>query len=235
MKIIAIDSSGLVATVAIATEDTVIAEYTVNYKKTHSQTLLPMLDEIKKMTELELETVDAVAVAAGPGSFTGLRIGSATAKGLALALDKPIIEVPTVYALAMNMWGTKDLICPIMDARRHQVYTGFYEFDGNDDLLVLHEQFAEDIVKVTSMLNEIGTPVAFLGDGVPVSKKAILENIKVPCRCGPPHMNRQHAGALATLAVKYYSEGRFVEGADHKPEYLRMSQAEREKMVAEQS
>ena len=230
MKIIAIDSSGLVATVAIATEDTVIAEYTVNYKKTHSQTLLPMLDEIKKMTELELETVDAVAVAAGPGSFTGLRIGSATAKGLALALDKPIIEVPTVDALAMNMWGTKDLICPIMDARRHQVYTGFYEFDGKDDLQVLHEQFAEDIVKVTSMLNEIGTPVVFLGDGVPVSKDAILENIKVPCRFAPPHMNRQHAGALATLAVKYYSEGRFVAGADHKPEYLRMSQAEREKL-----
>ena len=235
MKIIAIDSSGLVATVAIATEDTVIAEYTVNYKKTHSQTLLPMLDEIKKMTELELETVDAVAVAAGPGSFTGLRIGSATAKGLALALDKPIIEVPTVDALAMNMWGTKDLICPIMDARRHQVYTGFYEFDGKDDLQVLHEQFAEDIVKVTSMLNEIGTPVVFLGDGVPVSKDAILENIKVPCRFAPPHMNRQRAGALATLAVKYYSEGRYVAGDDHKPEYLRMSQAEREKLVAEQN
>ena len=123
MKIIAIDSSGLVATVAIAADDTLTAEYTVNYKKTHSQTLLPMLDEIKKMTELDLDTIDAVAVAAGPGSFTGLRIGSATAKGLAMALDKPIIEVPTVDALAMNMWGTKDLICPIMDARRHQVYT----------------------------------------------------------------------------------------------------------------
>ncbi|MCR5673166.1 MAG: tRNA (adenosine(37)-N6)-threonylcarbamoyltransferase complex dimerization subunit type 1 TsaB [Lachnospiraceae bacterium] len=228
MKIIAIDSSGLVATVAIATEDTVIAEYTVNYKKTHSQTLVPMLDEIKKMTELDLNTVDAIAVAAGPGSFTGLRIGSATAKGLALALDKPVIEVPTVDALAMNMWGTKDVICPIMDARRHQVYTGFYEFDNEDDLMILHEQFAEDIVKVTEMLNDIGSPVIFLGDGVPVSKDSILENIKVPCRFAPAHMNRQSAAALATLAVRYYKEGRTVNGADHKPEYLRMSQAERE-------
>ena len=227
MKIIAIDSSGLTATVAIATEDTLTAEYTVNYKKTHSQTLLPMLDEIKKMTELDLDSVDAIAVAKGPGSFTGLRIGSATAKGLGLALDLPIIEVPTVDALAMNMWGTAEVVCPIMDARRHQVYTGFYEFDENADLKVIHEQFAEDIVKVTEMLNEIGRPVIFLGDGVPVSKEKIEANIKVPFKFAPPHMSRQRAGALATLAVKYYGEGKKVSASQHKPEYLRMSQAER--------
>ena len=95
MRILALDSSGLVASVAVvedgAVDDQVIAEYTVNYKKTHSQTLLPMLDEIVKMTELDLHTVDAIAVAGGPGSFTGLRIGSATAKGLGLALEKPLI------------------------------------------------------------------------------------------------------------------------------------------------
>jgi tRNA threonylcarbamoyladenosine biosynthesis protein TsaB len=228
MKIIAIDSSGLVATVAIATGDSIIAEYTVNYKKTHSQTLLPMLDEISRMTELDLETVDAVAVAAGPGSFTGLRIGSATAKGLALALNKPIIEVPTVDALAMNLWGITDVICPIMDARRGQVYTGFYEFTADGELNVLHEQFAEDIVKVTQLLNEMGRPVVFLGDGVPVSKDLISANIKVPYRFAPAHCARQRASALAVLAGKYYEEGRTVSAADHKPEYLRVSQAERE-------
>ena len=99
MRILALDSSGLVASVAVvedgAVDDQVIAEYTVNYKKTHSQTLLPMLDEIVKMTELDLHTVDAIAVAGGPGSFTGLRIGSATAKGLGLALEKPLIHIPT--------------------------------------------------------------------------------------------------------------------------------------------
>ena len=229
MKIIAIDSSGLTATVAIATEECVTAEYTVNYKKTHSQTLLPMLDEIKKMTELDLSTVDAIAVAAGPGSFTGLRIGSATAKGLGLALGKPIIEVPTVDALAMNLWGTKDIICPIMDARRSQVYTGFYEFDDDGELRVIRPRFADDIAKVVGMLDDIGRPVVFLGDGVPVYAEAITGNIMVPHRFVPPHMNRQRAGALAYLAMKYFREGRMVSAAEHKPDYLRMSQAERER------
>ncbi|MBO4890291.1 MAG: tRNA (adenosine(37)-N6)-threonylcarbamoyltransferase complex dimerization subunit type 1 TsaB [Lachnospiraceae bacterium] len=226
MKIIAIDSSGLVATVAIASEDTLIAEYTVNHKKTHSQTLLPMLDEIKKMTELDLATVDAVAVAAGPGSFTGLRIGSATAKGLALALEKPVIEVPTVDALAMNMWGTRDIVCPIMDARREQVYTGFYTFDEDDELTVIRERFADDIVNVVGMLAGYGKQVTFLGDGVPVYRETIEKNITVPYRFAPFHMNRQRAGAVALLAVRYYREGKTVSAAEHKPDYLRLSQAE---------
>ena len=128
MKILALDSSGLVASVAVAEDDNLIAEYTVNYKKTHSQTLLPMLDEIAKMTELDLNTIDAIAVAAGPGSFTGLRIGSATAKGLGLALKKPLIPIPTVEGLAYNLYGTKALICPLMDARRNQVTREFMNF-----------------------------------------------------------------------------------------------------------
>ena len=128
MKILGLDSSGLVASVAVVEEDITIAEYTVNYKKTHSQTLLPMLDELKRMTELDLHTLDAIAIAAGPGSFTGLRIGSATAKGLGLALNLPILPVPTVDALAYNLYGSSALVCPLMDARRNQVYTRLYEF-----------------------------------------------------------------------------------------------------------
>ncbi len=106
MKILALDSSGLVASVAVVEDDILVAEYTMNYKKTHSQTLLPMLDEVKKAISLDLNSIDAIAVAAGPGSFTGLRIGSATAKGLGLALDKPLIGIPTVDALAYNLYDT---------------------------------------------------------------------------------------------------------------------------------
>ena len=128
MRVLAIDSSGLTATVAIVEDDTTIAEFTINYKKTHSQTLLPMIDEMVKMVEADLNTIDAIAVAGGPGSFTGLRIGSATAKGLGLALGKPLIHIPTADAMAYSIYGCEDIICPIMDARRNQVYTGIYSF-----------------------------------------------------------------------------------------------------------
>ena len=117
MRILALDSSGLTASVAVVEDEQILFEYTMNYKKTHSQTLLPMLDEAVRMTGLSLDTVDAIAVAGGPGSFTGLRIGSATAKGLGLALDKPLIHVPTADAMAYRMFGFHGLICPIMDAR----------------------------------------------------------------------------------------------------------------------
>ena len=124
MKILAIDSSGMTATVAVAEDRKLIAEYSVNYKKTHSQTLLPMLDALREMTDLDLGSIDAIAVAGGPGSFTGLRIGSATAKGIGLALDKPLVHVPTLEGMAWNLWGSEDLIWPMMDASRSQVYTG---------------------------------------------------------------------------------------------------------------
>ena len=130
MKVLGIESSSLVASVALVTDDILTAEYTVNFKKTHSQTLLPMLDEIVKMLGLDLETIDAIAAAGGPGSFTGLRIGAATAKGLGLALKKSLIHVPTVDAIAYNMWGASGLICPIMDAKRCQVYTGLYHMEN---------------------------------------------------------------------------------------------------------
>ena len=114
MKILALDSSGLVASVAVVEDDNLLGEYTINYKKTHSQTLLPMLDAMGKMLELDLSTIDAVAVAAGPGSFTGLRIGAATAKGIGLALDKPMIPVSTVDALAWNRWASASMPPPII-------------------------------------------------------------------------------------------------------------------------
>ncbi|MGN0399687.1 MAG: tRNA (adenosine(37)-N6)-threonylcarbamoyltransferase complex dimerization subunit type 1 TsaB [Blautia sp.] len=230
MKILAIDSSGLVASVAVVEDDVLIAEYTMNYKKTHSQTLMPMLEEVKKVISLDLSSIDAIAVAAGPGSFTGLRIGSATAKGLGLALDKPLIGVPTVDALAYNLYDTGDhtLICPIMDARRQQVYTGLYRFE-NHSLKTVKEQEALPVAELLKEVNERGETVIFLGDGVPVYKEIIQEQCRVPYSFAPAHLNRQRAGAVASLAEKYFLEGKLETAAEHKPEYLRMSQAERER------
>lgn len=235
MKIMALDSSGLVASVALAEDDNLIAEYTVQYKKTHSQTLLPMLQEICRMVELDLDTVDAIAVAAGPGSFTGLRIGSATAKGLAFAMKKPIVPVPTVDGLAYQMYGAKDLVCPIMDARRSQVYTGIYEFvpDQNGrydyDMRVIREQCAVSFDEIAGALNELDRSVVFLGDGVPVFRERMAQVMRVPYTMAPLHRARQSAAAVAALGSLYYEQGRAVSGAEHAPEYLRLSQAERER------
>lgn len=181
MKILALDSSGLVASVAIMEDDNLVAEYTMNYKKTHSQTLLPMLDELKKAVQLDLESIDAIAVAAGPGSFTGLRIGSATAKGLGLALNKPLIGIPTTEALAYNLYGTDEdtLICPIMDARRNQVYTGLYCFQKGQ-LQTVKERDALPVDTLLEELNQMGKKVIFLGDGVPVFREKIQEMCQVP-------------------------------------------------------
>ena len=240
MKIIAIDSSGLVASVAIVEDDEVIAEYNVQYKKTHSQTLLPMLDELKKMVELDLQTVDAIAIAKGPGSFTGLRIGSATAKGLGLALEIPIIEIPTLDGLACNLYGTDKIVCPIMDARRNQVYTGLYSYreeikNGEQEqrfsytLAPILPQCAVSIQEIAEKCNEQQKEIIFLGDGVPVFAEQLKDLMKVPYSFAPAHMNRQRAASFAFLALEKLRKGEVVSAADHAPEYLRLSQAEREK------
>lgn len=231
MKILGLDSSGLVASVAILEDEVLLAEYTTDYKKTHSQTLLPMLDELRRMIELDMDTLDAIAIASGPGSFTGLRIGSATAKGLGLALKKPLVEVPTLEALAWNLCGTNKVVCPLMDARRNQVYTAAYEFQSRGEgfaLCTLIPQMPCDIVEMTEKLNELGREVIFLGDGVPVYLKIIREYIRVPYSLAPAGNNRQRAASVAALGAVYFAQGRTVAAAEHQPEYLRKSQAEQE-------
>lgn len=245
MKILALDSSGLVASVAVVEDDGVngnlLAEYTVNYKKTHSQTLLPMLDEIVKMIELDLSTIDAIAVAAGPGSFTGLRIGSATAKGLGMALDKPLAAIPTVDGLAYNLYGTNQVVCPLMDARRNQVYTGIYEFE-NDRLITIEPQMAVSIEEIADKLCRLKRDVIFLGDGVPVYRQKLTERLTEGLALAgghfsfaPAHLNKQRAGAVGTLALQYLKEGKIQTAAEHQPDYLRLSQAERERAEQERA
>lgn len=229
MKILALDSSGLVASVAIVQDDNLIAEYTTNYKKTHSQTLLPMLDEVVRMTETDKKSFDLLAVAAGPGSFTGLRIGSATVKGLALAWDIPVVAVPTLEALAYNAWGSRRIICPIMDARRRQVYTGLYRFDKDDKMEVLMDQVPMDIDELIEVLGDRGEEVLFVGDGIDVYADTIRQKMTVPFSFAPAHMNKQRAGSVAVAAKRRYEEGIYTSGDDFAPEYLRQSQAERER------
>lgn len=227
MKLLAIESSGLVASIAVLADDKLIGEFTTNLKKTHSQTLLPMLNDVIQMLGISIEDIDAIVVSGGPGSFTGLRIGSATAKGLGLALNKPLIQIPTVDGIAYNLFGTERLICPLMDARRNQVYTGLYTFEG-EQFKVLKEQGAVSVEEVIIEINQLNKGVIFLGDGVPVYREFIENHIKTEFSFAPPHLGYQRAGAIASLGAKYYRKGKIQSAKEHRPEYLRLSQAERE-------
>ncbi len=233
MKILALDSSGLVASVAVVTEDKVLGEFTVNNKKTHSQTLLPMVDEVLKILDMDVKELDAIAVAGGPGSFTGLRIGASTAKGLALVLNIPIINIPTVDSLAYNLYGTDHLICPMMDARRNQVYTGLYEWQEGEFKVVL-PQFAAEVEELAEKLNSYNREIIFLGDGVEAQLSKFAPLLKAPYSIAPIHLSKQRAAALGTLGVEYYKAGKLQEGDSFEPEYLRMSQAERERAEKQQ-
>ena len=238
MKILGIDTSGLVGAVAVADGDMLVSQFSIQYKTTHSEILMPMMEDIRSKINLDLSTIDAIAVAKGPGSFTGLRIGSATAKGLALALDKPIIPIPTVDAIAYNLYGVEKIICPMMDAKRKQVYTGLYTFVPNTpegksfertfDMRVIHEQFATSIEDIVGRINEIGKPVVLLGDGIPAYHDELEKLLKVPYSIAPMHQNRQSGAALVALAMQYAAQGRMISGDEFAPEYLRLSQAERE-------
>jgi len=229
MKILGIDSSGIVASAAVADEENIVAEFTVNNRQTHSQTLLPMIDKVIKMAEIEPDELDAIAVASGPGSFTGLRIGSATAKGLGLALNKPIVPVPTLEGLAYRMACFDGVICPVMDARRNQVYTAAYCMADRNLLKVIIEQTAADIHELIKQLNDIGRKTIFLGDGVNVYSNVIDTECHIEYLFAPVHMSMQSAASIAVLGMLYFKEGRFESAAGHRPFYLRQPQAERER------
>jgi len=230
MKVLAIESSSITASVAIVMDDMLTAEYTINHKKTHSQTLLPMIAEICKITETEMESVDLIAVSNGPGSFTGLRIGCATGKGLGLALDVPVVSVPTLEAMVYNLYGYNKIICPIMDAKRSHVYTGIYTWQDKVDknIHILLNQCILPIEELVNKLNEINEEVVFIGDGIAVNKTLIEGNMKVKYSFAPAHMSSQRAASVAVLGKRLYEEGKSINARDLLPEYLRPTQAERE-------
>ncbi len=238
MKLLAIEGSGGVASVALLNleDDTITAEYTLNHALTHSQTLLPMIDEITARTECAKSEIKAIAVSSGPGSFTGLRIGSATAKGLALALDIPILHVPTIEALAYNLYGFDGYVCPIMDARRDQTYTGMFHFTEGS----LACDIEDGAMDINELLDKIeGTlgdkKVIFTGDGIPVFREAINARLGDKAMYAPAGFNRQRASSVAIYGAKLLASGITESSDEHLPDYFRTSQAEREKAEREKA
>ena len=223
MKVLAIDTTGLVASVALVTEEKVVGEFTLNHAMTHSQTIMPLVERLTDMLGFDLAEVECIACASGPGSFTGLRIGAATAKGLAYALNKKIAAVPTLDALAYNVFDAEAAIVPIMDAKRNQVYAAVYKWE-NGKLKRLTEYMAEDIQTVMSLAKKHSRAV-FLGDGTPVHSEAILaeEGFSI----APPHLNAQRAAAVGAYALTMVPESEWQDVDAFMPVYLRPSQAER--------
>lgn len=223
MKILAVDTSSLVATAAICEDDKLICEIVLNNKLTHSQTLLPIIDSCFKKSELSPEEIDIYAVSEGPGSFTGLRIGVTTIKGLAHAGNKPVVGVNTLEALAYNLPYCPYIIAPIMDARREQVYNALYKFEEG----ILKEIAAPRAISLDDCideLEEIGEKVVFLGDGVPVFKDKISDRLGILASFAPQNCNMQRASCVCQVAKTKET----IHYSKLAPVYLRKSQAERE-------
>ena len=245
MLILAIDSSGMTASAALLTEEKVLSEMSVNNKKTHSQTLLPMIEAVMAASDLEFEAVDAIALAEGPGSFTGLRIGAALAKGLGLSLDIPLIGVSTIDALAYEAGPADALICPMIDARHETVYTGLYTWDDEGfkvlaDTRVLN---LRELAGLIAEMNSQGAPRRLLmtGDGADAygdKLAAYLEEQAKNCISAvtvPVHHSRQRAAAVGALALRCAAGGMKVSADEFKPRYYRMTQAERERLKGKQA
>ncbi len=229
MKLLAVDASGRVATVALGDGNAVMAEYSVDYNKTHSQTLLPMIDEVLRITETERTSLEGVVVSKGPGSFTGLRIGAATAKGLCTALGIKLCGISTLEMLSANFLGERGFVIPLMDARRNQVYSAVYDCSGETPEAVFEDK-ARSIEEITELVNSLEGQKVLLGDGVEPNLAYLKENLKGDYRFAPKHLNLQRAGSLLVLGEKAFEAGKAANGNELEIEYLRMSQAERVRM-----
>lgn len=252
MRVLAIEASGLTASAAVTDGELLRSEFTVSNKLTHSETLLPMLREMLEIAGLDIHSIDAVAVSAGPGSFTGLRIGAATAKGLALALNRPVISVSSLRAMSWGLSTLSDaVICPIMDARRGQVYCAALRCG-----MEVVPESAMDIASFLRILSELpdteDAEFIFLGDGVPVHRETVCAGLDREVIFAGAPFNRQRAAGVACLGEEIYrkwlnahgltAEQVSAAGADafdcyddnvmnsdlFVPRYLRQTQAERE-------
>ncbi len=227
MKILAVDTSSPVAAVAVMDDRELLGEYFLNHKKTHSQKLVPMMEEILRSLELRPSDMDVFAAASGPGSFTGLRIGITTVKAMAYAAKKPVVSIPTLDALACNIPLTEALVCPIMDARNNQVYTALYRNDGGIQSNIT-EYMGIPVSQLVQIINSAGGSVIFTGDGVLIHREYLKKELGEKCSFAPRSHLLNRASSVAQLAMTRAMSGKLESCMDMAPFYLRKSQAERE-------
>ena len=225
IRILALDSTAEVSSVCVCEGERLVCEITVNTGNTHSQTLLPAVEQTLKMAELSVDDIDVFASSTGPGSFTGVRIGVATVKGIAYGKNKPCVSVSTLEALAYNLIGNNGLICPVMNARRSQVYNALFECE-NGNLTRLCLDRALSISELDEELANESRPIYLSGDGYDITANG-FKNTKISFV--PERQRYQSAYSVAQIALRKHNAGEYVDDTALVPIYLRPSQAERER------
>lgn len=225
MKVLAIDTSSNVATVAVMEDDLLLGEYTLNHKKTHSQKIMVMIEQLLADLELKVQDMDVFAVVIGPGSFTGLRIGVATVKALAHATGKPVVSVGTLEALAYNVPLAEHIIVPIMDARRNNVFTASYIWDEG-----FKEIGEPEVISIEECVASCGDflDTIFVGDGVAVHREYIKEQLGEHAIFPHGATLNSRASSVAAIAIEKAKRGETQSYTEVEPYYIRKSQAERE-------
>ena len=226
MTILALDTSAKAASVCLASEAKIIGEFFVDTGLNHSRTLAPMLEQLCKNADVPLSEVEAVAVNAGPGSFTGVRIGVAAAKGVAFARSLPCVAVSTLESMAYNLLGSDCIVCALMDARCAQVYNALFRVTGNR-VERLCEDRAVSLGQVTEELQQLGEKVVLVGDGAEIAFNSMV-NPPAHVVLAPGNMRSQTASSVALAAFQRIQAGETLTPAQLMPVYLRLPQAQRE-------
>jgi len=223
LKVLAIETSTMAGSVALVDGDELVSEYLLNIDITHSERLLLAIDCVLRDTKMPVGEIDGFAISIGPGSFTGLRIGTSTIKGLAYAANKPVVGIPTLDAMAENISFTDYLICPILDARKKQVYTALYKRGTKDRL----EKITPDLViNPSELLKKIQERVVFLGDGLKVYHTLIKETLQDMALFAPLNLRLPRAANVAKLSLCQFKENNVLDLDTFTPSYVRPSEAE---------
>lgn len=225
MRILALDTSSITATVAVLEEERLVGEYILNHKLTHSQKLIPMMEELLKSCELKPDDIDVFAVSLGPGSFTGLRIGTTTIKAMAQALSKPVVGISTLEGLAYNLPFCSEYICPMIDAQKNLVYSALYFWQNNK----IEEAIKQEVFEIEGLVEELkqlDKRVIFIGDAVDKHKEFLIISLGEKAIFPPVPVRMPKASSIATLALEKIKMGEGKEAAEIIPIYMRKSQAE---------
>lgn len=233
MKILALDTSTLVLGVAVLDEGQLLGQVTTNLHKNHSIRLMPTVSRLLKELELQPADLEMIAVAAGPGSYTGVRIGFTTAKTMAWSLDIPFVPLSSLEALAMNGNRYAGGIIPLFDARRDRVYTGWYQGEGDGVVSVVSER----VIPIADWLDRLKGkgPFLFLGDDVRIYRARIEEKLGDEARFGTSAENAVQAAHLGWLAAKRWKRGESEGAMDATPNYLQRTEAEQKWIHARQN